>query len=291
MQRLTDVRAVEEGRCDSLAPPGIGAVSATLFARVTLRVRLEVILGRSGRVIHCETINEVRRLFSRQSVTTLYFEQADDRETVTTDLIREVRDAFPSTVIIACSSGRAPSLATVLEMVRSGIDDLLSTDDIERGHTVRRALLVAHQRSMVRVVWPKLAIHFSPIVATVMRYVLERADGPLTLGSVSAALGRNRKTLWTQCQSDGLPAPSTLIGWCRVLAASHALDTPSRTVDSIAYELQFASPSGLRNMLVRFLNVTPTELRRRGATDYAVQRLTEVIRLSRLRHAAAKSTE
>jgi AraC-like DNA-binding protein len=70
-----------------------------------------------------------------------------------------------------------------------------------------------------------------------------------------------------------------LIGWGRLLALSMQLEDTVAAVDAIAHELQFSSPSALRNLLQRYAGLTPTELRRLGGSAHLVTRLTTALGL------------
>ena len=51
----------------------------------------------------------------------------------------------------------------------------------------------------------------------------------------------------------------------RILQAAALLDDPGRTVFSVARACGYSSDSGLRRVTMKFLNASPTQMRRRGA--------------------------
>ena len=80
---------------------------------------------------------------------------------------------------------------------------------------------------------------------------------------VARALGVHRKTLVNQCARTGMPTPSVLVSWCRVLHAAVLLSTSTRPVDQIARLLDFQSGTALRNMFRRYTGMRPSEVRGR----------------------------
>jgi methylphosphotriester-DNA--protein-cysteine methyltransferase len=63
---------------------------------------------------------------------------------------------------------------------------------------------------------------------------------------------------------EGLPPPSELLVWCRLLLVSHLLATTVRTVESVAMELEFPSDTALRNTIKRYTGMRASEVRERG---------------------------
>jgi AraC-like DNA-binding protein len=89
--------------------------------------------------------------------------------------------------------------------------------------------------------------------------------GPLTfkptVGAAAKELGLSRRTLAHRLSQNGLPSPAVLASWCRMLTAANLLRDPGRSVERVAMWLGFGCGAGLRNMLRRRANVSPSELR------------------------------
>lgn len=251
-----------------------------LVRDVAVRRQIEAAFGREASVVSCATIREVRDILGSRPVTTIVTEPTDSRGTPTAALIQDIKRLFPRTTLLGCVS-RATSLsAGSLDLVRAGVDDLLLKDDLDLAHVVRLVTAAARLRCLVDVLWPQFAPTLDDVLAPFLRFGLEHACAPLEVTQVAAALGAHRKTLWARCQSRGAPSPRELLSWCRVLAVAFALDDAGRTADSIAVELAFPSPSALRNLLQRYLKLTPTGVRARGGSAYVTRCLTERLRTS-----------
>ena len=106
-----------------------------------------------------------------------------------------------------------------------------------------------------------------PIAALpVLRYCLEHPTTAPDVPVLARALGVSRQTLAARLRAAGLPGPRALSIWCRLLLAAELLAGEGRTVDQVALTLDFASANAFRNLLRRYADLGPGDLRRdRGA--------------------------
>ena len=179
-------------------------------------------------------------------------------------LVARVRRDFPLLPVLLYCHLTAAHMKRIPGLVRAGADEvLLGGVDDTRAALQRLLLHAASTRSgdgaleALRGVVPDAA---EPVLA----YCLTHADRPLTVDEMARGLGVHRKTLCNRTLAAGLPAPSVLISWCRLLHAARLLDDAERSVERIALLLGFGSGTALRNMLRRYTGLRPTELRRRG---------------------------
>ena len=273
------VRAPSSARTNAhpRLPAGIVVV---LLRSDNARRRIGAALGQTATVIQCSTIREARSALGQQPVSAILTEAVDCCGVPTSALIQDIRRLFPRTVALGCIA-RSPTLSPEsLALVRAGVHDVLLTDDLDMGFVVRQVIRAARLRCMVDALWPVLEPTLDDVLAPFLRFSLEHAYAPLDVRQVAAALGAHRKTLWERCRCRGVPPPHQLLSWCRVLAAAFTLDEHGRTVDSVADELDFPSPSALRNLIQRYLQLTPSALRARGGSSYAVGCLSARLRSS-----------
>jgi AraC-like DNA-binding protein len=231
-------------------------------------------------VVSCVNIQEVRGILGARPVSALLTEAIDSSGVTTTALIQDVKRRFPRTTVLGCVSRKVSLNGASLALARAGVDDLLLEDELDLAVLVRRVTAAARLRCLVGALWPQIEPMLDTVLAPFVRFGLEHASAPLNVTMVAAALGAHRKTLWERCRSRGAPSPRELLSWCRVLAVTFALDDRGRTADSVAHELGFPTPSALRNLLQRYLGLTPTEVRAKGGSTYAVRRLGERLAMS-----------
>jgi AraC-like DNA-binding protein len=247
----------------------VGSSALALRARSAFR-------GRAS-IDHAPTSRAAREILRRQSLYAMLVEPVDQSALVLDVFVSESRRHFPRTPIIVCVSSRRSMSSEALALVRSGANDLIGIDELELPHTARRVIEAARLGCLGDVIWPSIEPLVDPILAPCMRLALRLAFRPLDVERIARDLGVTRKTLWQRCQNKHALSPRELLGWCRVLAVAFALEDLGRSVDSIAVELEFPSPSAMRNLLQRYVGLTATELRSHGASAFVVAKLLGIL--------------
>src|ERR1043165_7519503 len=107
---------------------------------------------------------------------------------------------------------------------------------------------------------PSVPEHVFPM----LRYCLEHGRRNLSVEDLAGALAVHRKTLVDWLKAAGLPSPSSIISWSRLLVAARMLDDPGRTVEQVALLLDFPSGTSLRNMMKRYTGLVTSEVRQNG---------------------------
>lgn len=113
-------------------------------------------------------------------------------------------------------------------------------------------------------------------------YCIRHACNGITVEGVTARLRRNRKTLSNWLATAQLPPPYRIIGWMRILVAARLLEDQSRSLEKVARELRFVSGAALRNMLRRYLDISPDILRQKGGFEYVLPKFIEALQGARL---------
>ena len=277
MKRSIPGLSARNGARDAAAAPTVPPVPllVTLLSDHEHRRRTASAIGKSAVLVQCETIREARLVLEQRPVAAVLLETTDARGSRTSAFVEQVRRAWPRTALHACVP-RAQALAPdAFALVRAGVHDIIFTEHLDLAYVVSRVTGSARRHCLLRAVWPELEPVLDDVLAPFLRFGLDHAFTSLDVKMVAAALGAHRKTIWQHCSQRGLPSPRALLGWCRVLAAAFALDESGRTVDSIAHELDFASPTALRNLIKRYMSLTASGLRARGGSSHVVRCLAE----------------
>src|SRR5207245_96956 len=77
-------------------------------------------------------------------------------------------------------------------------------------------------------------------------------------------LNVHRQTPNWWCRSERHLKPEELLVWCRLFLVAALLELTSRTLDSIALDLDYASSTSLRNQLKKYTGLTATKVRGAG---------------------------
>ncbi len=228
-------------------------------ARITtaLRTEYDVRFVERG----CELLRLVKSACSNVSAVMLEMRDADGRSTC--DVVSQISVSDMSPPILAyCRAGGEQSgdirnfvLAGVHELVFDGIDDV--------GVALRALLSSAQQTQVGERVANALLRNLPPILAPFVRYVTAHPDTQ-RVADVADALGYNRKTLVNHCTQAAAPPPQELLAWCRLSVVAELLSTTPRTIESIAFQLDFPSDTALRNMMKRYTGLRATDVRARG---------------------------
>lgn len=184
---------------------------------------------------------------------------------------------FPSMAVLAAMEVRPERFDDLRTLGKWGVVQVISLGHDDTPHSIAQRLRAARGR-------PLLALLEQVLPADTpgrARAILEAAVEVVSVGGHGRDLARSlhlsRRTLLRWSSRAGLPAPRKLLAWMRVLLAAELLDDPGRSVLSVAHICGYSSDSGLRRITQKFLDASPTELRRRGAFGHAAQRFVELL--------------
>lgn len=91
------------------------------------------------------------------------------------------------------------------------------------------------------------------VCVMMLLHCVERAPRQLSVDDVAAAFNVSRRTLCRWMQSNGWPAPSELIEWGRLLAASVIHWRVPSSTTALAHAVGFSSPAALRRARARLM--------------------------------------
>jgi AraC-like DNA-binding protein len=253
----------------------------------TLRARLAGALrGREPAVRFCATFDDARAALACGEVRALVVGACDAEGRPGPPLVERVRRDHPHVTVVAyCALARGDvgASAALVALVRAGAHAVLMRDVDDDPHALRAALRLAEQSCaaalVLDVVGGGLPAGVRPLVALYLR-----ADRrPPAVGEAARVLGVHRRTLVNRMRAAGCPPPRALRTWCRVFVAARLLEEPGRTVESVALQLDFDSPSGLRNTLRRYTGRAPAALREAGGLQCALGAFTDACAARRTR--------
>lgn len=229
------------------------------------RNRLEVALRGHAPIEWFDTFAAVRAALElERRICTVLVGMQDGRgesaATFATALRREGRGA----AIVACCDLSANGVQPVSELAVAGVHDVLFTGLNDDGHSARMVIFGACLGGAGDVVMAAI----TPSIPTAMlRFVDLAARRPRDLRRVSEvadALGISRQTLGRWCRVHKYIGPEELLMWVRLLLVAALLEATDQTLESIAYEMQYGSPTALRNRIREYASLTATDLRQGG---------------------------
>ncbi len=235
------------------------------IARSRLRRALEV--DRASRARHQLLLasgwEEMRRLALRSAPQLAIF---DPYASGGFDLEdgRRFRADFPSIALLPYGELVGRHIRDVLRLAALGVQEVVVRDEDDRPVAFHLLITGALTSSVPGMVLAELEDLLPARLTPLMRDLLFAANRSVQPEEVARLYHRHPNTLREHLRAAGLPAVNKLIVWARLFHAARLLESPARTVESVALILEYPSVSALRNQLQRYAGVTPQEVRERG---------------------------
>jgi AraC-like DNA-binding protein len=227
------------------------------------QARLRAALLGIAEVTFVANVAEVLRALraDRTAVRAVILEAHDESERPTAGLVRQVTRLFPSVPVIGyCSPGTQDS-QDIIALSAAGVHGLIFKHHDDHAALLRSILLAADQACAAAHVLHHLGARLPSRIRPIVEHCLFNPEHAHSVDQVAQALGVHRKTLRNHCRSVGFPPPGTVIAWCLLLMTAALLAAPGVVVGTIAVQLNFPSPTALRNMLKRHTGLRPAQLR------------------------------
>jgi len=252
-----------------------------LIADREARARVAHGLRGHAAVTFCEAAAELIETLARSPVTAVVVEVRDRAGVCAASVIRSLRDGYPSIPVVAYCSLTSATPHDILTAAKAGASGLVLRGVDDSGVALRAALTSAEDDCVARRVMRMLDEVAPGGVRPIVEYCILHARNAPSVQEVARALGISRKTLVNRLGAAGMPAPSAVIGWCRLLQAARLIEDPKRPVERIAHELDFPSGASLRNMLKRYTGLQPREVRENGGLGCVLHAFQRVLAAGR----------
>ncbi|MCC6319276.1 MAG: helix-turn-helix domain-containing protein [Gemmatimonadaceae bacterium] len=228
------------------------------------RARLQEATRSQAHLHLCERQSELLALVQNGLADVVVLDMRDAEGESTLSTVVRIREGFPSVPVVLYFA-LSPSISRdMLAFARAGVNDLVLRDVDDVKVTLRASLTSAADHCSARTIATELEPLVPPNVAPIIRYCLENGRRALTVEDVASALNVHRKTLVDRLSAAGLPAPSAIIAWCRLMISARLLEDPGRTIEQVALLLDFPSGTSMRNMVKRYTGLRTGEVRQNG---------------------------
>lgn len=252
------------------------------------RARIQEAVRPVGSTRFVERADDLVAVIGDPDIRTVLVEPYDRDGRSLEATVRALHAGYPSLAILAYGAMRAGALSDALVLVRAGAHEVVIRGHDDEGVVLRTALERAADRCTAELVARELAPHIPESVRPAVQACLENPSQLSNVTELARTLGVHRKTLVNRLRTAGLPPPSELIGWCRVLHAARLLEDPGRPIEEIALHLDFPSGTALRNMLRRYTGLRPTVIRERGGLAHVLPRCVQALRAGGYERAARR---
>jgi len=176
---------------------------------------------------------------------------------------RSLADHYPGIGVVVYRRMVAESEADVCQLGAAGVHDILVDGLTDEGYIARTIILDACRRGAadlvmqeIRKVLPERLLPFAEAVV--------RNPGKDSIALIAQHLNVHRQTPNFWCKKERYLRPEELLIWCRMMLVGAMLELTSRTLESIAIELDYSSATALRNQLKIYTGMTATQIRSTG---------------------------
>lgn len=191
-----------------------------------------------------------------------YFGQPDGRLAAE---LRALLIDFPSIAVAAAMRVEPSRTEDLRTLGKWGVVEIISLDHDDTSAALDRRLRQMLGHKLKQLVDALLSEETSGRA----RAILDAAAEIVVAGGagthLSARLNLSRRTLLRWTATAGLPPARQILAWMRILLAAELLDDPGRTVLQAARSAGYSSDSSLRRITNRFVGLSPTDMRARGA--------------------------
>lgn len=250
--------------------------------------RLELALRGSATVERCTAAELVARsVSSHPAAAIVALRDAAGRTLV--PLLGTLSRRIPGLALLAhCAHGRV-DVDELVAAGRAGASAVIVDGVTDAAAALAPQLTLADRTRMAAAVRRAAGARLPGMVGRIVDHCLARADEALRVAHVAAAFSVSRRTLTSWTTRAGLPCPSALITWCRLLVAADRLASGGSSVERVALELDFASASAMRNLLRRYTGLRPADVRAGGGAQCVIDALVGVLGRGSLATGVARS--
>ena len=200
----------------------------------------------------------------------------DDADAPTAPLVREFRQRRPRVAVVGYCRATHEESQDIIALATAGIHEIVFLDVTDWGNVLQQTFARATQSCGAAQAFGRLAPSVPDSLQPLIEYCLYFPHLATSVPKVAVALGVHRKTLVNYTQRAGLPSPSILITWCRLIIAAHLLETRGDSVERVALALEYPSATALRNTLRRYCGCRPADLRV-GGMEHLVAEFTSLL--------------
>lgn len=183
-----------------------------------------------------------------------------------TPIVREIVKHSPQTAIVAHLEPRYQGSSDIRALAIAGVHQFLFVGEESRV-ALQSLLESARRECAAEQVLQRLGAILDERVHPNVELCLMHPAEIRAVDDLVAASRLHRKTLYNQCRRAGLSGPAELIAWCRLALAAFILSETAKTVETVAAELEFASPTALRNMMKRYTGLRASDVRAAGGVE------------------------
>lgn len=179
--------------------------------------------------------------------------------------LADMRSREPLVPIWLCVSHRDPLLRRLSELARAGADRVIAMDDLCVASSLRDLAAAALKHVLPASLGLAVNVSIGSRGAAIELWCARSGYVPLRESDIAVHFGCDRSTILRNVKKEGWISVEHLIRTSRLIHVAAALNETNLTVTAVARSLCFGSPESLHVLVKRVTELSPLELRFRGA--------------------------
>jgi AraC-like DNA-binding protein len=213
---------------------------------------------------------EVERRLKKGEPRGCVLDLLDAKPPFTLTTLRRIRRTHHSVALVIASDFRGREME-LYHLGRVSVDGVLRLEEEPTAREIRAVVDRALTSSLAEMVVQITARDLPPLIQEALRWVIENAEARPQVTALAAALAVTPRALLKETDALELTPPRDLLLWGRLIRASHLLEHSHETVESVAFQLGYATGGALRKALKRHVGCSPTTLLRRGGLAWTLK--------------------
>lgn len=186
------------------------------------------------------------------------------------DAVRQIVREHRRTAIVACCQPTEQHSPAIQALTAAGVHDFILTGVNDEGVVLRDLLVRARRQCAAEWLMRELEPLIPADLRSMAEVTLTHPEVVKNIPTLAVALEVHPRTLHNRCARAGFVSPGDLLAWCRLALVAYHLDGPPCTMQALALEVSYPSPTALRNTLKRYTGFTARTLRERGAVSTVI---------------------
>lgn len=186
--------------------------------------------------------------------------------------IRRLRDEHPDLALVAYADVHE-SDPELIRLGAAGVDGVVMARRPPWASGIRRSVDGALAAALARSVERSLRASYPATVAAALAWAAEHAVDTPSVARLAAAVGCTPRSLATLLRDAGLPSPTRVLLWGRLLQAGAFLGRDGATVEDAALRLGYSTAGALSRAMKRETGHTPRQVAFSGGLSFVRSRL------------------
>ncbi len=236
---------------------------AILQADARAVARLVAALGSHHELVLCSCWDALGRVLDRSTFDGCLVDVDFPTRSAARTGIEQLRERHPGTAIIACVEAGYP--LAYYDLGGLGVAGILPAD--RKTPAIRSFVDQALATAWADAVARALEKRFGAPGPAAVAWAVEHAGPDTSVEKLAAALGHTPRSLHKALDEVGMPAPTRVLLWGRLLLAGARLSRDGRTVEDVAFSLGYATATSLARAMKSQTGPTPREVSEAGGMD------------------------